>query len=57
MKLVKSCIIFSLKKILSNRWLGMVLFLGIVLGTYFKDPENTALAIDTLTQLSAMSTT
>ena len=45
------------KKFLSNRRSGMVLFLGIVLGTYFKDPENTALAINTLTQLSAMSTT
>jgi len=45
------------KKFLSNRRLGMVLFLGIVFGTYFKDPENTSLAIDTLTQLSAMSTT
>ena len=40
MKLVKSCIIFSLKEILSNRWLEVVLFLGIVLGTYFNNFNN-----------------
>ena len=47
MKLIKNCIIFSLKEILSNRRFEMVFFLGIVFGTYFKDPENASLANDT----------
>ena len=30
------------KKFVSNRRIGLVLFLGIVLGTYMKDPSNTS---------------
>jgi len=45
------------KKFLSNRRLGMVLFVGIVLGTYLKNPENSSLAINGLTQLSAIAPT
>ena len=44
------------KKFLSNRRIGLVLFLGIVLGTYMKDPSNSSLAINSLTQLSSIST-
>ena len=36
-----------MKEILSNRRFEMVFFLGIVFGTYFKDPENASLANDT----------
>ena len=38
------------KKFVSNRRIGLVLFLGIVLGTYLKDPANS-------TQLSMMAAT
>jgi len=45
------------KKFLSNRRVGLVLFLGIVLGTYLKDPSNSSAAINSLAQLSSVSTT
>merc|ERR1711874_520958 len=45
------------KKFLSNRRIGLILFVGIVLGTYLKDPSNSSLAINSLTQLSSISTT
>lgn len=38
------------KKFVSNRRVGLVLFLGIVLGTYLKDPENSSYVIDGLSQ-------
>lgn len=33
------------KKFVSNRRVGMILFLGIVLGTYLKDPSNAAATV------------
>lgn len=40
------------KKFVSNRHVGLVLFLGIVLGTYLKDPENSSLTINLANSLS-----
>ena len=44
------------KKFVSNRRIGLVLFLGIVLGTYMKDPSNTSqLMMTTAGSIAALS--